>query len=75
MPLDAELHERVQQRIFDIQSAAEYVRSIGGTGTTPHTIRGLIAAGSLPKIKIGKKFFVTRAALDSWISAHERRAK
>lgn len=61
-------------RLYDLPAAVEYVRGIGGTGVTIHTLRSEIAAGRLPKTKLGKRFYVSKAALDNWILRAERRA-
>lgn len=62
-----------ERRLFDIRAAAEYLRSLGADSTTISFVRGLISAGTLPHLKIGKKFFVSKDALDGWISRAERR--
>ncbi len=60
-------------RIYDL--AAEYIRVARRqcTGVSVHTIRGQIAAGRLVPKRIGKKFYVTKVALDAWIERTERR--
>lgn len=63
------------RRLFDVHAAAEYLVSIGAVGTGVHAIRGLIARGEVPHVRLGKKFFVTREALDTWITRNERRAR
>lgn len=62
-------------RLFDIPAAVEYVRSLGANGVTAYTIRTAINSGRLAKAQLGKKFYVTKEALDSWISQAERRAR
>jgi predicted DNA-binding transcriptional regulator AlpA len=61
--------------LFDIVAAAAYVCSIGATGVSPKCIYNLMASGEVPRIKIGKKFFVSKRALDEWLIRHERRAR
>jgi excisionase family DNA binding protein len=63
------------QRLFDIPGAVEYLRSIGAGAASPWFVRSLISRGELPHLRIGKKFYVSREALDTWISKHERRAR
>ena len=53
------------RRLFDIPSAAAYLISIGATAATPTFIRTLISRGEIPHVKISKRFFVSRDALDS----------
>jgi hypothetical protein len=62
-----------QPRIFDLPAAVAYVRSLSATGVTIHTIRSEIAAGRIPRTKLGKKFYVSKVALDNWILRAERR--
>jgi hypothetical protein len=62
------------QQLFDISAAAAYLKQIGATSVTTSFIRGLIASEQVPKIRIGKKFFVTKNAIDSWLRKSERRA-
>lgn len=64
-----------QPRVFDIPAAVAYVRSLGATGVSVSTIRGEIATGRIPHIKLGKKFYVSMASLDAWITRSERRAR
>jgi excisionase family DNA binding protein len=64
-----------QPHVFDLAAAVVYVRGLGATGVTIHTIRSEIAAGRIPRIRIGKKFYLSKTALDAWISQAERRAK
>lgn len=63
------------QRLYDVQQAAEYLRTIGASAATVSFIRGLIATSQVPHIRIGKRFYVSHEALDRWITMHERRAK
>jgi excisionase family DNA binding protein len=62
-------------RLFDIPAAVEYLKSIGASGATKNWIRTLIADGGLPAVKVGKKFVVSKTALDAWLSRNERRAR
>lgn len=63
------------QKLFDINAAVEYLRSIGATGVTKSSVRSLIATGGLPTIKLGRKFYITRTSLLEWLSRHERRLR
>ena len=63
------------QRLFDIGGAVDYLRSIGAGAASPWFIRQIISRGELPHLRIGKKFYVSREALDGWISKRERRAR
>jgi len=62
-------------KLFDVRGAAEYFRSIGAGSATMNFVRTIIASGQLPHIRIGKKFFVAREAIDRWIENRQRRAK
>jgi excisionase family DNA binding protein len=62
-------------RFFDIQGAAAYAVSIGLSGVTPYTIRAAIHSGRLPYIKEGKKFYVSRSSIDSWLAKAEKRVR
>jgi excisionase family DNA binding protein len=62
-------------RIFDLLAAVAYVQSLGANGVTIHTIRLEIASGRIAHTKLGKKFYVSKQALDNWITRAERRAR
>lgn len=62
-------------RYFDIPAAAVYANSIGLTGVTAYTIRMAINSGQLPHIKIGKKFHLSKAAIDAWLTKAEKRVR
>ena len=63
------------RRLFDVHTGAAYLREIGATSATVTFVRGLISRGEVPHVKIGKSFFVTREALDSWIGRRERKSR
>lgn len=71
----AEAQAGKAQRLYDVQQAAEYLRAIGAGAATVNFIRGLIATSQVPRVCIGKRFYVSREALDRWITTHELRAK
>lgn len=60
-------------RLLDIKAAVAYLRDIGATAATTNFVRNLINTAQVPHIRIGKKFFVSREAIDTWIDKHERR--
>ncbi|MGC1416880.1 MAG: helix-turn-helix domain-containing protein [Candidatus Acidiferrum sp.] len=62
-------------QLFDISAAAEYLRSVGATGATKNFIRGLICTGQVAHVRIGKKFYLSRQALNAWLAKHERRTQ
>lgn len=62
-------------RVFDIPSAVEYVRSLGATGVSVSTIRGEIGSGRIPHTKLGKKFYLSKTALNTWITRAERMSR
>jgi len=64
-----------QPRIFDLPDAVAYVRALGATGVTVNTLRSEINAGRIACTKLGKKFYVSKAALEAWILRAERRIR
>jgi len=64
-----------EQRLFDIIAAVDYLRSIGATAATKNFVRGLICTGAVAHVKISKKFYVSREALDTWIERQEKRKR
>ena len=66
---------QTEQRLFDIQAAVGYLRSIGAAGVGVHFVRSLISSGQLPYIRMGKRFYVSRGALDSWLEKNEKRSR
>ena len=44
------------------QMAAEYKEKDAGTAVTVHFLRQLIASGSIPYVKAGKKFLINASA-------------
>lgn len=67
--------ESQEQRLFNVQDAVAYLRSIGAGSVTISFVRTLIATSQVPHVRIGKRFYVSRTALNEWISRHERRAR
>ena len=65
--------EPSNQQLFDVRGAATYLQTLGATAATVNFIRNIVARGEVPHIKIGKKFYLSRQALDGWVSRHERR--
>jgi len=65
----------VEQRLFDIPSAAAYLRELGASCATVSFVRTIIANGQIPYLRVGKKFFVSREAIDHWIQSRERRTR
>ena len=60
---------------FDIDGSVAYLKQIGCDAATPWFVRSLIARGQVGHVKIGKKFYLHRAALDAWLLKAERRSK
>jgi hypothetical protein len=60
-------------RAFDISGAVAYLRALGFDSASPNFVRSLVSRGQVPHIKLGKKFYVTRIALDSWLAKSEAR--
>jgi excisionase family DNA binding protein len=64
-----------QQRLFDIAAAVTYLHTLGAKAATPNFVRQLINSGSVPHVRIGKKFYISRESLDLWISSRQRRSR
>lgn len=76
MPAQTQVESSAQsqtRRLFDIRAAVEYLHLIGAESVTPNFIRTLIGTGQVKHVRMGKKFYVTREALEQWIGNHERR--
>ena len=65
--------ETEQARVMDVESTVLYLRSIGAGAATQNFVRGLISRGEVPHVRIGKKFYVSKSALDRWIETRERK--
>ena len=63
------------RKLFDIAGAVDCLKNIGCDAATPNFVRSLIGRGSVGHVKIGKKFYVHRTALDFWLTKSERRTK
>ncbi len=63
------------RRLFDLKQAAEYLQSVGAGGTTLYFIRSLVNSGRLPHVRLGRRFYVTKVAIDSWLERAETRRK
>jgi hypothetical protein len=71
-------HEQVkppatEARAFDITGAVAYLKGLGFDAATPNFIRSLVSRRQVPHIKLGKKFYLTRIALDGWLAKNEGR--
>lgn len=62
-----------EQRLFDVHSAVVYLRRLGADAVTVNFVRALINRGSVPHLRIGKKFYISRECLDQWIDRQQRR--
>jgi excisionase family DNA binding protein len=71
-PINA-LPGREERRLYDIPSAVAYLRAIGAEGVTTSFVRSLINSGGVPHVRMGRKFYVTREALDRWIDLRQRK--
>jgi excisionase family DNA binding protein len=52
---------------FTLPRAAEYLRS-RGLPATKNFVHNLILNGTLPRVKVGKNFVVSRNRLDEWLA-------
>jgi excisionase family DNA binding protein len=64
-----------EPRLFTVEDAASYLQSIGAAGVGVRFVRDLIASGQVARIRMGRRYYVSKNALDTWIANHERRAK
>ena len=62
-----------ERRLFDIAGAVDYLRSIGATAATRNFVRAIIGRGEVAHVRVGRKFFITRDALDNWIVRREKK--
>jgi excisionase family DNA binding protein len=60
---------------FDIRGSVNYLKAIGYDAATETFIRTLISRGQLSHVRVGRKFYVSRASLDAWLARAERRAR
>ena len=67
------MDELFERQLFDVHAAAKYLREIGASGVSVHTVRGLLTSGALPFLKLGKRFYVSKSVLDRWLKNHETR--
>jgi hypothetical protein len=63
------------QSLFDILATVAYLKSIGASAATPNFVRTLISSAQVPHVRIGKKFYLSKTALDHWLVTRERRAR
>lgn len=63
------------QRLYDLKDTALYLQSLGAKSVTISFVRELVNSGAIAHLRIGKKFFVTRNAIDAWITRAERRTR
>jgi len=61
------------QRLFTIEAAVGYLKSIGAVSVTVSFVRTLISSGRVPHIRLGRRFYVSRTALDEYLARHEKR--
>jgi hypothetical protein len=59
--------------LYDIAGAVSYLHRVGASAATTTFVRSLINSGTLPHLKIGKAFYVSRASIDSWLAKAEKR--
>jgi hypothetical protein len=63
------------QQLFDVGDAAKYLQSIGAKTATVNFVRALISSSQVAHLQIGKKFYVSKTALDGWVETRARRAR
>ena len=62
------------QRYFGFDEAASYAQSIGLRSATSWTLRRLVSAGRLKSLRLGRRIYLSKNALDEMLSRLERRA-
>ncbi len=62
-----------QQTLFDIGDAAKYLQSLGAKAASINFIRTIISTGQVPHLRVGKKFYIAKSALDRWVDTREKR--
>lgn len=67
--------QAAEHRLFTVEDAAKYLQSIGATSVTICFVRTLVNSGAIPHVRMGKRFYVLRDALDLWIENHQTRRK
>jgi hypothetical protein len=65
----------IKKRLFNILTAVAYFKSLGVETASQHMVRTLIVTGQIAHVRLGKSYYVSQAALDGWLSNHERKAK
>ena len=60
-------------QLFDVKAACDYLKSIGVSGATVNSTRTIF--GQVPHVRIGKRFYVSKESLDTWISNRQRRSR
>jgi excisionase family DNA binding protein len=64
-----------EQRLYDLKDTALYLQSLGAKSVTISFVRELVNSGTIAHLRIGKKFFVTRNAIDGWLARVEKRIR
>ena len=75
MSVAAETRTEAVMQLFDIPDGARYLQQLGAKAATRNFVRNLINTGQVAHLRIGKKFYLTRDALDTWILKQQRRAQ
>ena len=58
----------MEPKVFDLEAAAEYLRTIGFSSATVNTVRKLIAERHVRSKQIGRRFYVSKDSLDHLIT-------
>jgi hypothetical protein len=62
-------------KYFNIADAAAYLKSIGIDAATPWYVASLIRRGKLPRTRAGRKFYVSKTALNGLLAKNELRVR
>lgn len=69
------METKTEKQLFDIVAGVKYLKSLGCDSASRWFVRQLIATGKVTHVRVGRKFYVSREAIDGWISKNERRAR
>jgi excisionase family DNA binding protein len=72
MPMEDQSQSR---RLFDLDGAASHLHELGAAGVTPWTLRRLIASGQLRSIRLGRRIYISREALENLLTRLERKSQ
>lgn len=63
------------RRMFDLDSAAKYLKKAGIDAATARVVLRLINRGELAHVRLCRKFYVSSESLDAWLTKAERKVR